>query len=709
MTIIDDILAALGLRRVPEAARHLLTWPVPPAAPATRPDLVEGVLAHTRGDLTTDASLRPRVSYLLGPGTTLGGVVAELTDLLATITTRTTAAAVPDRGTVGAALQTYSATHLTNTPTDVLRVGFRMPLPVEIDQTSGSWVTNLESIHQWAQVPPAITLPAGQVRPLEIPDPDVVRDTVTTELAGTADAAGLGTGLVAQALRNPFEPVFQVYELFRQVHRTRLTEEVPLALAMSDALVGHQAQLLASTTGGNAVLRRIWFALEPVDPSSLGSTQRDRLLRARRVLAAALGLTATVPPVPDTWQSPLVAGPATAPREPPLSRTTARFAAALAPENSTTEVEAQGANQQMVLGRQLSAGNNGVYGGYTGPAHVGRMLPGDFVDAHNDQINPAGDPRVDARSAIVVAIAPNEGLLDAARLRDRGILSTGLQQWTEHVNTEATVLWEHFRGLDPDQFDLHFGLYRMLTHIWRRTETATTPVPDAATLAARNPWADAAVVADPSALPAAPDDHFPHYATLYRLDPGDRVRMEQATPTVIGPRFPFFGGSGPAGARVFTPEWAARVRLTARTSIEYCVAQMQTANKRFDRIIEDTRDFVIPGTPLPPGGGPAPRFTTAQLFTTQYGAALLLDQHINAPGLVRTDIRTAVTSTTATSGEAAFDAGANVRDRWLEALAARYQAVRRFPGPGAKAQRDGFIIRLPANVLSRTAGSFTGW
>lgn len=104
-----------------------------------------------------------------------------------------------------------------------------------------------------------------------------------------------------------------------------------------------------------------------------------------------------------------------------------------------------------------------------------------------------------------------------------------------------------------------------------------------------------------------------------------------------------------------------------------------------------------------------PRYTAADLFTTQYGAALVLDHHINAPGLVTGDIQASVNTTTAVSGQAAFDAAGNLRDAWIEALASRYQVLRQFPGPGAKAQRDGFINGLPATVLSRAVGSFAGW
>ena len=384
--------------------------------------------------------------------------------------------------------------------------------------------------------------------PLAIPDPDQLSTDVAAALAPVADAADLGIELAARMLRNPYEPVLWILEVLGQAHRTRLAQELGLVLEICGAMVNHQAELLASTTSGNAVLRRLWFALEPVDATMLGADQQAAVLRSRRLLALALGLVATVPPpVADTWQGPLHAGSSVQPREPALPAAARGLATNLAPAGSLAAVESSTAEQVIVLGRQLSAGRRGHYGGYTGPAHVGRVLPAAFVPAHRAEINPVGDPRIDARADVVVAISPNEGLLDAARLRDRGILSTGLQQWTKHVNTEATVLWDHFRGLAPDHFDLHFGLYRMLTQIWGHTETAATSVPSAATLAADNPWADSAVVADPLALPAAPDDHFPTYATLYRLDPGAKVRMQQPSGASIGPRFGYFGGHGPAG------------------------------------------------------------------------------------------------------------------------------------------------------------------
>src|SRR5262249_34709440 len=159
-------------------------------------------------------------------------------------------------------------------------------------------------------------------------------------------------------------------------------------------------------------------------------------------------------------------------------------------------------------------------------------------------------------------------------------------------------------------------------------------------------------------------DHFATYATLYRLDPGAKVRMQQSSRASIGPRFGYFGGHGPAGARVFDNEWAARGRLAALISTAYRVAEMQVACKRVDRVQRDAGTFSVPGAPAPVGGGRAPQLGVEALLTTQYGAALVLDQHINAPGYVRTDLRTAINSTPG----AAFDAAGHLWDAWTVAL-----------------------------------------
>ncbi|QGN34363.1 hypothetical protein [Microlunatus sp. Gsoil 973] len=743
MSILTDVLDSLGLLYVPEEAKNVLFWPPPTPAPAAswHPRLVEGVLAHPTGDLTRDNALRPRVSVMLGPGATLAGVATLLADLLDDITDRTTAAPLPSAHEVLEALLTYSATHLTNTPTDRLVVGFRMPLPVEIDEAGGTWVTNLETIQGWRPLASALLKSARDtaVARLPIDDPDAVRSQVTADLAGVGDLTNLGPALAARTLRNPYEPVLYLYELFRQVHTDRTDDEPGLGIAILAVLVQHQANLLATTTGGAAVLRRLWSALSTPAAAALPAARQADLVRSRRLVATALGLATGTGP--DSWQGPLEIGPTVVPREfsLPASASPRRRAPALEVA-AVAAAESPDGQQSMVLGRQLSGGSIDKYGVFVGPSYGGRVDPVDFIDDYADAIG--SDPTqavMDDRLKVVKAITHNEGWLDGARLRDKGMVSTGIQQWTVHGDDEATVLWEHFRGLDPDHFDLFLGLYGMRTQIWGASDTAASPTPTPADLQAANPWADPNVLAFPQVVPADPDRHFPRFVTLLRVDAGQApVRMPTSAGNVpAGPRLPYFRGRVAGGVYTFTETWSARVRLAALCSIAYCVAEAQTAAKRFDRIFRDTNDagdFTVPGAPHQPGT-PVPRFTVSQLFTSEYGAALLLDAHINAPGhlvdrlnshgglIRRSDIGTAIIAATRTAthpgGVVAFDANGDFTNTWLERLAQEYQVARALAD---KPQRDRYIQYLagviPQNPavrgavyrsLSAVPGSFAGW
>jgi hypothetical protein len=726
MTIVTEFLYALGLGGVTDEARNVLLWPVPPPPPAIdAPVVVEGDLVQPDGDIASDAS-GPRVSAILGPGATVAGVAAVLQDILGNLTTRTTAVPMPDGLDILRALLGYSAVHLTSTPEDRLKVGFRIPLPIEIDEATSTWTTNLESLQTWRDAVPgdALQTAALTVTGLDIPDPDALRDQVRTQLEQTPDLTILAGPLVERLMINPYEPVFEIYELFHQVQPQhglvpdRSAEEPGFAMAIIGQLVQHQADLLGTTTGGNAVLRRLWTALNTTAAAALPAGQQADLTSSRRLVATALGLVQLT--APDTWEGPLDVGPVIEAREPvlPASASPNPTKGNFGPH--TTATESPDGQQVLVLGRQLSAGKIVTYGNYNGPSHGGRIDPAAFAAQHGPDIGAdASNLSLLARVGVVAAIANNEGWLDAARLADAGIVSTGLQQWTEHHNDEAAVLWEHYRGLSPDHFDLYFGLYGLLTRIWGATDKTTTAIPSAADLTAANPWADPNVINFPAQLPADPDEHFPRFVTLYRIDPGSPgVRMPEGS---AGPRFGFFGGTiTTAGQRRFGSAWAGRVRIAALCSIEYRVAEMQTAAKRFDRITFDTNrhasppdpnepaigtpDFTIPGAPTG-AGGQVPKYSVGDLFTTQYGAALVLDHHINAPANVKADIRTAITQT---AGPAFV--GGDIDGGWRERLAVKYQQVRRFPDPAAKTARDNFLVgRLNAGALSNSAGSFEGW
>src|SRR5206468_2387596 len=77
---------------------------------------------------------------------------------------------------------------------------------------------------------------------------------------------------------------------------------------------------------------------------------------------------------------------------------------------------------------------------WAGPAYPGRLDPVDFFKNHTADVNPGSLAKLDACLHVVLTIAPNEGKLDACRAADGALLSTGMQQWSPHVNTEITPL-----------------------------------------------------------------------------------------------------------------------------------------------------------------------------------------------------------------------------------------------------------------------------
>jgi hypothetical protein len=164
------------------------------------------------------------------------------------------------------------------------------------------------------------------------------------------------------------------------------------------------------------------------------------------------------------------------------------------------------------------------------------------------------------------------------------------------------------------------------------------------------------------------------------------------------PRFGYFGGTAVSATQhTFAPLWAGRLRLASLLSAEYRIAQLQTAMRRFDRIARAAGSFKVPDPPHPAVSHPV-----SELFTSQFGAALLLDAHINAPGNIVADIKTAIANTTGT----AHDNGV-LDPAWLVRLITKYQVARQL---GDKAKRDKFIVdQQNAGVLSADPGSFTGW
>lgn len=572
-----------------DSRANVLRHPV--AAAATQ----EGVLAHARGGLETDASLRPRVSVILGPGATLRGIAGALLPLY-------TAAAPPVPPTaeqLARAFAVYSQTYLPVPSLAAYRVGMRIPLPIEIDTATGGWILSSARVIEWAALFDPAWLPVLDQRPAPLaPADEDGPGLIAAMFLGEFDTAQQrGIALLARMLTNPFDAVLPAFEILRLLGDD---EAFFVTLAFFDNAVNHQLSLLASLTAGSGLLRRLAPILA-APPAALTPDQQQSLTRASAMLNAALrpgGVQADARELPETPQQLADRGPI-----PQAIRA--------APQDPT------GGLHRMVLGHDVLAGRSDVFNQvapphqFRGPAYMGRIEPGAFIAGHQAQLNPLGDQRLAERLVIVSAISPNEGALDAIRLRDAGILSTGVHQWSATFPIELPSMLWRYRSLAPLEFDLFFRLYGLEVR------------PDGA------------------------DGNGNPRFMLQQIAP-DLTVTDLAT---FAQKRTFLGGATAGGVTTFETTWAARFRLASTALSAYGLAQALEAAARFDRILREVGNLNVGGVVRP----------LSDVISSRHGAALILDQHINQPASVHADLQAAINFVVPQPNDDALDRAATNR------------------------------------------------
>src|SRR5262249_30983551 len=116
-----------------DSTRNVLLYP--PTQVQTRNDF----LAHRQGGMVTDASLRPRVSVIVGPGATLRGIADRLLHLYTTSASAQAAVTPPTVDELAKGILVYNQYYLAVPVMSNYYDGLRLPLPIEIDQTNGDW------------------------------------------------------------------------------------------------------------------------------------------------------------------------------------------------------------------------------------------------------------------------------------------------------------------------------------------------------------------------------------------------------------------------------------------------------------------------------------------------------------------------------------------------------------------------------------------
>ena len=223
------------------------------------PKVKVDVLAHHEGGLVTDTSLRPRVSTILGPGSTLRGIAKRIHPFFKT------AGSPPTEDELAKAILVYSQYYLAVPHMTGFKVGLRLPLPIEIDVQTGEWVVNPGTIRTWAGIfdPKWDPLLGKAPSDLEVASAADLDKEVTDFLAQHPSALARGIALGARLLRNAFDSDQFALRLFDVLEAKGEAYEV--ALQMMNNLVNHQVQLLNSQGAGAAVLWRLRtiFSLPP--------------------------------------------------------------------------------------------------------------------------------------------------------------------------------------------------------------------------------------------------------------------------------------------------------------------------------------------------------------------------------------------------------------------------------------------------------------
>jgi hypothetical protein len=424
-----------------------------------------------------------------------------------------------------------------------------------------------------------------------------------------------------------------------------------------------QLDLLAWTSGGNAVLRRCWPRSAPTTAAYLRT-------------GTALGLAVSSGTGNQrVFRPPQQRRPATTWVEPPMLD-----------EQSIVNGQRVAA---MALGRRVTHGwDTKTVPPRPGPYRRGVIRVSGFDHSRVPVPSWSTPDREASRRKVAVAISGNEGLFDGVRLADYAYLSLGFQQWSFHVDNEGTPLLEIFRRRAPDYYDVFFGHYDLelaLCDAQGRVADTLSAVPTDYEDPERSAVTSAAAVqqANPHAFTAGAQnplpDYYPTYVTVLHVQPGGDPLVLWAGGTVgvkpkkgeqdkrreDRPRRDFFGWKPvtrkvkqkdgtvkdvATGSWFGAPEWGARCTVAIQCSQALLETQVAFAAFRFTRVEDDnvgwSADWRTPATsvdhprqPLCPTGLRLLELcpddhTIQELFDSEYAAALLVDHHINSPTMV---------------------------------------------------------------------------
>jgi len=520
----------------PKASNVLL---LPAALPTTAK---QGPLVHKDAGPAQGSPLPDRVVAVLGPGATFQGLAAALLPVY----TAATGAKPPTADELAKGLVVYNRDLLPAGTWGNHQVGLCLPLPIEVDAT-GAWTLNADEVRGWA----GSFLPAWRTRlstpptPLAVPEP--------AQIEAEARVARILSAVAAvrqweRALRNPSEVVLTFIAIVRQTQEAGTTGQqraLDFALAFVDSAQPHHVAMLAATTAGNGILRRVAKVLEPAPPPG---TNMAKLAAARTLVDNAL------------FQGPLAARTLRPHREAPETADLLAARPGSAKPVPGAKTDPAGGLHRVVLGRDMAVGrrDSAKVGGvtFTGPAFGGRLLLDPFLDDDARGLK-ADDPAVAGPLALLALPDAKVDRLDAVKARDAGLLSVGLGAWTALDPAGLPALLFKLKEDAADEFDLFSGLHGL--------DVDKDPA-DPAKFRLRKLGADgrSSTVMDAAALRS------------------------------------FLGGTVDAKGNVtLSSDWAARFRLPALVSRRYRRAQVVLAMEKVRRTADPVELAVASVSPFP--------------------------------------------------------------------------------------------------------------
>jgi hypothetical protein len=496
--------------------------------PATVPATVKhGALVHKDAGPARGSALPARVVAVLGPGATFQGLAATLLPMYAGATgARPLTADELAKGVV-----VYNRGLLPAGTWGNHQVGLCLPLPIEIDAATGAWTLNADEVRGWAasfqtdwrsrlSIPPTRL---GVLGPAEIEGEARSARTLPRSVAGQQ---------WERALRNPSEAVLTFIAIVRQMRDdgpTGSEQALTFALAFLDDVQAHHVALLAATTAGNGILRRVAKVLEtdPLPPH----TDMAKLAAARTLVDNAL------------FQGPPAARTLRPPQEVPETADLLAARPGSAKAVAGAKADPGGGLHRIVLGRDVAVGRSdpAKVGGvtFTGPAFGGRLLLDPVLEDDAVGLNRGHNPDRDGRLALLSVHGVGGGPLDAVKLGGAGVLSVGLGAWSASDPAGVPGLLLRFKLDAADEFDLFFALH---------------------------------------GLDVGLDPTDPNKVQLKKIGADGKPSTVLSGADLVA----FFGGTVDAttGAVRFSSEWAARFRLPALVSRRYRRAQILEALKK---------------------------------------------------------------------------------------------------------------------------------